>query len=316
MKRKRFLLASLLLVIFMLIYGTLVSAGIYPVIENIGGSFIGPSVTVTNSAGGSITGNAYRLSSTVTNVSCITGSIRLNSVASGNSLNMTIFYSSNGTNFYAGTTVNCPLNSQVGYSINLYGSPKTIVALFIMPNTSTWPSYSYSFWSPDFIKLLTDNTAPSMTLTASASWSPSNTIFTNISDSQSGISEKKWAYGSQTIEYFNVNGTTFTTSNITVTQNGIYSVYARDIAGNTIVKTVFVLFVDNYVSITHPINVDFSINPNNPTPFTAPDIRLINNSRIKVAVAIQSFNSIPGGTIMFTDVTPAYFSNWSSINNN
>ncbi|MDD4493999.1 MAG: hypothetical protein PHV32_06570, partial [Eubacteriales bacterium] len=103
-------------------------------------------MTVTNSAGAKHTGGALWLSSTVTNVSSITQSVILNTVTSGSSLYMNVFYSTDGVNFYIGTTVYCPLNTQVSFTIN-FGTTKTIKALFYLPNTATWPGYSYSVWA-------------------------------------------------------------------------------------------------------------------------------------------------------------------------
>ena len=47
----------------------------------------------------------------------------------------------------------------------------------------------------------------------------------------------KWAYGTQTSDYFTDNGCTFTGS-FAVLQNGIYTVYAKDTSGNEAVSTV------------------------------------------------------------------------------
>ncbi|MHB8963907.1 MAG: hypothetical protein ACYC5K_12230, partial [Saccharofermentanales bacterium] len=290
-----------------------VSAGTYTVTVTMGGSFSAPAVTVTNSAGGSITGNAYRLTSSVLNVTSITGIIRMNTLASGTSINMTVFYSTNGTNFYAGTTVNCPLNTQVRYTINFGTSTKTIVALFFMPSTATWPSYNYSVWTPSFTRLLTDTTAPTISLSASTVYATTNIVTATVTDSQSGVSVKKWASGIQTASYFASGGTVLTGSSFTVSANGYYTVYAIDVAGNSAVQTVIVSYIDNFISITHPLTITYSITPNSATPFMSPDITITNNSRIKVYVSVTSLEAITGGSLVFTDVPVTLFSNWSAI---
>jgi hypothetical protein len=389
------------ILIITVLFGMIAMAGTYTVTQTVKGTFTSPTVTVTNSAGGSITGNAYRLSSTVTNVSSINGSIRLNSVSSGSSLNMTVFYSTDGTNFIEGATVYCPLNTQVSYTIS-FSTIKTIVALFYMPNTQTWPNYSYSAWSPSFSRTLTDNTTPSISLseqsqysntrvtitatisdsqsgvsvrkwasgvqsssyftssgtsfsssfsvtangyytvyakdiagnstvqyinvtkmditppaitaTASTEWNTSNIITTGITDTQSGMSVQKWAYGNQVASYFASSGTAYTGNSITVYSNGTYTIYAKDVAGNTAVQTVIVSFVDNTISVTHPVGVDYTINPNLSVPFSAADIPITNNSRIKVSVSVLEFKSISGGSVTFVDTSPDTFTNWASLN--
>ena len=378
-----------------------VSAGTYTVIQYMGGSFTAPIVTVTNSAGGSITANAFKLNSSVTNVTSISGYLRLDSVDSGSSLDMTVFYSMDGTNFYEGTTANLPLNTQTGFTIN-FSSTKTIAALFVIPTSATWPGYGYTIWTPCFTRLLTDTTAPTITLsqqnsysntgvtvtasisdsesgisvrkwasgyrsssyftsggtsfystftaiangyysvyaqdragntavkyiyvtkidtspptitaTTSSVWATSNTITVNIFDSQSGVSSKKWAYGNYAVTYFDSSGTTLTGTTITVSANGTYTIYAKDAVGNAVVKTVTVSYVDSTVSVTHPITVDYSINPNSSTPFTASDITLTNNAHLKVSVSVQQLAAVSGGTLTFTDVTPGFLSDWNSLN--
>ncbi|MDD4495033.1 MAG: hypothetical protein PHV32_11955, partial [Eubacteriales bacterium] len=297
--------------------------------------------------------------------------------------------------------VYCPLNTQVSFTIN-FGTTKTIKALFYLPNTATWPGYSYSVWAPQFTRLLTDNTSPSISLSeqsyyskssvtisssitdsesgvslrkwsqgvqsssyftnngtwfyssfdvtsngyytvyskdvagneavkyinvtkmdttppvisasASTEWATSNTVTTNISDSQSGVSVQKYAYGNFTSTYFDTYGTTYTGNNFTVYGNGTYTVYAKDVVGNAVVQTITVSYVDNTVSVTHPVSVDYSINPNLSATFSASDIRLVNNSRIKVLVSVQELSSSTNGSLYFLNASPYTFSNWNTLN--
>jgi alpha-tubulin suppressor-like RCC1 family protein len=67
------------------------------------------------------------------------------------------------------------------------------------------------------------------------------------------------------------------------------------------------------ISITHPIVVAYTINPDSENGFVAQDIRITNNSRVAVGVTIQSFKSTPGGTLQFTDVSPDRI-DWDNLN--
>jgi hypothetical protein len=261
-----------------------------------------------------MTGEPYRFNSAKTNVSSISGSARIDRLDSGLSTTINILYSTDGTNFYIGTTINCPVGVQVPFTINFGSSTKTITALFVMPSTKTWPFYELTFWHPKVVRTLTDNTAPTITAIASDKWNTTNTIIVSVSDSESGVLRKKWAYGNVSVSYFSSNGTTFTEDEITVTQNGTYSIYAIDNAGNATVKTVTVSYVDNFVSVTHPISVNYSINPNDGNPFTADDIVIRNNSQIKVKIMVRSFAPDYVESIKFYDVLPSYFSDWTKIN--
>jgi hypothetical protein len=66
------------------------------------------------------------------------------------------------------------------------------------------------------------------------------------------------------------------------------------------------------ISVTHPINVAYAINPDANT-LTAPDISITNNTVVPVSVTVQSLTSTTGGSIQFTDVAAAD-KNWASLN--
>ena len=202
-----------------------VFAGTYTVTQTVSGSFTTPYITATNSYGMSSTGNGLWLSSTVTSVTKIQQSIQVTSLSSGSSLNMGVFYSTDGTNFILATTVYCPLNTQVAFTIT-FPSPTTIKAMYYFANASSWPAYGYSVWQPQFTRTLTDNTAPSISLSTSTSWGKTATVYATVSDSESGVSAKKWASGSQTVSWMRSYGTSFSGSSFTVSSNGTYTVYA------------------------------------------------------------------------------------------
>lgn len=83
-----------------------------------------------------------------------------------------------------------------------------------------------------------DTTAPMISLSALSNWSNENTITANITDVESGVSIKKWAYGNLTSNYFSTNGNEFTEDVIPVTNNGIYTIYSKDTVGNEAVQTI------------------------------------------------------------------------------
>ncbi|MBN1892098.1 MAG: RHS repeat protein, partial [Clostridiales bacterium] len=89
-----------------------------------------------------------------------------------------------------------------------------------------------------------DTTAPSISASSQTTWGQFNVITTSISDTQSGVAVQKVASGTQTVAYFVSNGVTYTGNTFGITVNGVYTVYARDNAGNTAVKTVTVNRVD------------------------------------------------------------------------
>ena len=94
------------------------------------------------------------------------------------------------------------------------------------------------------VLVLPDITAPSISLAAQATWGKTNTIQATISDSETGIAVQKWAVGNQNTDYFSQNGNTFTGTEITVSENGLYTIYAKDTAGNEQISTVEVSYID------------------------------------------------------------------------
>lgn len=99
-----------------------------------------------------------------------------------------------------------------------------------------------------------DITAPSINAYAPTTWGQTNTVTTTISDTQSGIVAQKWAIGSKDIDFFSSNGTTITGNSFTVSENGMYTLYAKDTVGNQIVQIVAVTYVDTTAPAT-PTNL-------------------------------------------------------------
>lgn len=82
---------------------------------------------------------------------------------------------------------------------------------------------------------------PSLTLTPSTGAPTSQDVIIDVSalDQESGIAELKWAKGDLNAAYFAQGGSVFNDSFL-VSENGIYTVYARDNAGNETVQTMSV----------------------------------------------------------------------------
>ena len=93
--------------------------------------------------------------------------------------------------------------------------------------------------------------------------------------------------------------------------NGFYvHIISVDNAGN--VSTVTNYHVDDFISVSHPISVNYSIDPNSNTPFTSPDIPITNNSGLPVSVTIEGLKAASGGSLAFADVDPASKS-WNTL---
>ena len=157
-----------------------------------------------------------------------------------------------------------------------------------------------------------DASPPTLTVTVSGSYSPTNTISVTVTDQQSGVAQTKWAYGSYNAEYFATAGNTLTGSTISVTQNGVYTIFAVDNVGNTAARSVTVAYVDNTITISHPLSVSFLLNPNISTPFSSGDVILNNQSRIKVRVSLVGISNITKDSKP-VNVSPAQFTNWNAL---
>lgn len=66
------------------------------------------------------------------------------------------------------------------------------------------------------------------------------------------------------------------------------------------------------ISVTHPINVAYAISPDAET-FTAPDIKVTNNTKVAVIATVESLKAASGGSLTFTDVHPSAIA-WRSLN--
>ena len=68
------------------------------------------------------------------------------------------------------------------------------------------------------------------------------------------------------------------------------------------------------ISVTHPLNVSWQINPNNLDPFVIPTLQVTNNTKVAVTVAVTGLSkNALGSTLPFTDVQPTKYANWSEL---
>jgi len=69
------------------------------------------------------------------------------------------------------------------------------------------------------------------------------------------------------------------------------------------------------ISVTHPITVAYSIDPNTGATgtFSAPTITVTNNTKCPINVTVTSLTSTAGGTLTLTDVDPAT-KTWAGLN--
>lgn len=121
-----------------------------------------------------------------------------------------------------------------------------------------------------FIVSLIDDIAPELTLTAVPDTGFTNSsvnILVSRSDAGSGVAAVKWAAGSHDASYFSSGGgSSLLNDSITVTENGTYTFYAMDHAGNETVKQIAVGQIDKEAPVitlqpdtTAPTNQDVTI---------------------------------------------------------
>ena len=75
-------------------------------------------------------------------------------------------------------------------------------------------------------------------------WGATYDIKINAEDNESGVKTIKFADGDRNVEYFATNGTEVTGDKVTVNNNGTYTVYVEDKAGNKIVQTIVINQID------------------------------------------------------------------------
>jgi hypothetical protein len=176
-------------------------------------------------------------------------------------------------------------------------------------DTITTTTYTYNvtiYYYTTTTTWISDTTPPDGSATLSPSSITSGNVTINFTATDSGSGVKSITLPNGTI----VNGATTT---YTATDDGVYNFIVTDNDSNTKTIPITISNIDRTVTITHPISVDYTINPNNATPFSCPDITITNNSRINVQVSVQQLKATAGGSIVFNDVLPTKYSNWSKL---
>ena len=82
---------------------------------------------------------------------------------------------------------------------------------------------------------------------------------------------------------------------------------AVDKTGN--ISSVTHYHTDELVSVTHPVSIGYSIDPNSSTPFTAPDIPITNYSTFPIKVSVVGLKATSG----ICDAVPTSYSDWNSL---
>lgn len=93
-----------------------------------------------------------------------------------------------------------------------------------------------------------DTTKPTLKVTVDATDYTKKLTFTITAKDASGIQEVKYSNSYQKTSYFKNNGTVLSlsgnTTTVTVTENGTYTFYAKDKAGNTKIKRIMISQID------------------------------------------------------------------------
>lgn len=108
---------------------------------------------------------------------------------------------------------------------------------------SAFDTFNNTSVQSDALKIYA-NDLPEMTLSASNQWDNTNTVNVNVF-AQLGVDTNsyKWASGTFNKDNFPADATQFSGNSFNVNANGVYSVYAKDLAGNITVSTVVVSYV-------------------------------------------------------------------------
>jgi hypothetical protein len=123
-----------------------------------------------------------------------------------------------------------------------------------------------------------DRSIPTIDLTISPTNSTNGnvTVTVDAEDTGSGLSELKWASGNEGTAFFATAGDTIVGNEFIVTENGTYTVYARDKAGNEAVETITINNIDRNVP-----TIDLTASPTAST-----------NGNVTVTVAVYAASGI------------------------
>ncbi|MFC5469163.1 S-layer homology domain-containing protein [Cohnella suwonensis] len=98
----------------------------------------------------------------------------------------------------------------------------------------------------DGSKVAVDSTGPSTSISSDPNWMTNEdvTVTAEASDSGSGVVVIKWAAGERTAAYFAEAGQALTEEGFAVSENGTFTIYAKDRLGNESVETVGIYWID------------------------------------------------------------------------
>ncbi|GAS80741.1 S-layer homology domain-containing protein [Paenibacillus amylolyticus] len=99
-----------------------------------------------------------------------------------------------------------------------------------------------------------------LSVTSTAPTNQPVSITTDVSDEDSGVALQKWAEGNRDNSYFVAAGTAFSGNSFSVAENGTYTVYVEDAAGNESIETITV----SNISTVGP-TIQWTINSSEPT---------------------------------------------------
>ena len=131
-----------------------------------------------------------------------------------------------------------------------------------------------------------------------------NTIF--ASDAQDTV------FGWGNNEYGQLGDSTNVTalSPIVITQNNVTTITGIGDVNSTVPIVGSISALE--ISITHPVSISYSIDPNSEESFICSDIQIQNNSKVPVKVTIESFEASLESDIIFEDVLPDSL-DWESL---
>lgn len=191
-----------------------------------------------------------------------------------------------------------PTNQNVSVTITYSGD--STIKEYKIGNSGTWKGYNSA------VSVIANNTVYARARDAAGNWSNEGSLVVSNIDKvlpvititpvttdpvavmsiaveitdAGGIAVRKFASGDRTAAYFQTGGDVFTENSITfdeLIENGVYTVYAKDTAGNEAVQKITISNIDRIIRVTHPINAVWEYDPNTDTVSTT-GIDITNNS--------------------------------------
>ena len=166
---------------------------------------------------------------------------------------------------------------QINQTVIPYGTSSSLIPLDEGLETIVVDVIASEAWAEQYqIALTVDRTDPAIELTPNpvSATNGDVTATADVDGTGSGIASQKWADGERTADFFAAGGTDFT-GDFTVSENGAYTVYARDEASNEAVETITIANIHRVGPV-----IDLIANPTAPT-----------NGNVTVTAAVYSTGS-------------------------